>query len=535
MIALLSALELQASQFTTADFAGACRATRLRLSESADVITVGNLLRKIRQFEYCIAKQLAVGSVFTMLLVAICPVDGYATQTSQVRPQQSDQADLDDEPAIDSLVGQLGAGDFETRNAAEDKLIARGEAAVERLTGARMSQDSETRFRANRILALIEKAALARRLELLVSSDPSDHERFDSRPLDGWQEFASIAGRSADSRELFARIFELSPTLFEEIRDGVWVPDLKNPQTEILFRGTGMSIDSFFKSVTSAFLLSIAEPVADDNAFQQTEIRRFQIATTFDRLNDPNLRAYVDSTGYRRVFTSVAANWISGMNTGDPVIAKKIVDAVNNARLENCSATLVEFSVNENFDARFRASAIRTVCLTGTATDVALLNPLIDCNRHVGFFPVNNNLARSNPDRIEIVDGIASVAGPDYPSGQAKSTQDLRGTSDPGATLETADPTDRYDSSSEVSDRRGQQVEVLLGDVALLAAIVLSHKQPFEFGFESFAGSITPDDNMQLEHQLREFPLSRAGFTTAAARGIARKQWGSFYLETGNE
>jgi hypothetical protein len=119
----------------------------------------------------------------------------------------------EDEPQADSFISQLGDERYAVRERASEQLIQLGFAAVPALEKARRQADREIRYRAERILAIVQRNDFQRRLEAFAADPQGD----DDYGLPGWSRFRENVGTTASDRALFVDMLRCEPELFQAL------------------------------------------------------------------------------------------------------------------------------------------------------------------------------------------------------------------------------------------------------------------------------------------------------------------------------
>ncbi|MEM7457260.1 MAG: hypothetical protein AAF456_23155, partial [Planctomycetota bacterium] len=420
---------------------------------------------------------------FLATLLSAAPSIGFIWTSDYRAPSaekdaQSISGESENDEEIRQLIEQLGSDEYQMRTMAFNRLVDIGTPTVPFLEEARLSGDSEIRLNAARILSLIEQKAFEQRMDNFLAGKLDG----DTETLEGWPEFASIAGDGGSSRELFARIYEQYWPMFANIEDGVWHsdPDLQTRETELFISAGSSSIRLLYASIAGAFLLSIeAEPGNGRDEPQILEnLRRNRAISLLTRMSDNKLKTYISTGGYRSEFDAIAGTWIRSLEINDSTIASKIVDTAIATCPAGISGQLGEIATSREFSIHVRCNALRAIALTGGAEDIVLISPLIHNNEMVGAFSRLPGGVESRQS-VVVIDGVVEVVSND---------------------------------ESEKDD----SVEVRLGDVALLTAVLLSDNEPEDYGFQ-----LSPDEDQREGG----FILRNAGFASEDLRETARREW----------
>ena len=144
-------------------------------------------------------EQLRAGALAcAVLLVTVCGGFAFTGVPAAEPPAPAPRAS----GSAAELVNQLGSDDFATREAAEKELRAMGARAEPVLRAGAKSDDPEVRARCAKLLSVIRKDALAE----LVRTFDAKKDAPSAHPI--WKRFADTAGNTLASRALFARLLK---------------------------------------------------------------------------------------------------------------------------------------------------------------------------------------------------------------------------------------------------------------------------------------------------------------------------------------
>ncbi|MBC8874143.1 MAG: PQQ-binding-like beta-propeller repeat protein [Planctomycetes bacterium] len=129
--------------------------------------------------------------------------------------EASPDAKPGDASAIE-LVGQLGAGSFDQRQAAESELLALGHASKAVLLEGLQSNDLHVRRTCRRLLDEILEADLRKRLDALVA----DSDGTGQHDLPGWKRYQETVGSDPEARKLYAEMLKTEGGLLESFAAG---------------------------------------------------------------------------------------------------------------------------------------------------------------------------------------------------------------------------------------------------------------------------------------------------------------------------
>lgn len=128
--------------------------------------------------------------------LAACP------QAGRGQEQDADRVAIRSE--VELLIQQLGHSEFTQREAATERLLEIGLPAATALQRGQQSVDREIRYRCTRVLTRIRAEQRRRRLDAFITYRDSDSA--DGLPC--WPRFRRIAGDTARSRALFAKMLQ---------------------------------------------------------------------------------------------------------------------------------------------------------------------------------------------------------------------------------------------------------------------------------------------------------------------------------------
>lgn len=118
------------------------------------------------------------------------------------------------QPEIESLIQELAADAFETRERARKKLIEFGLAAKQAVLEGMENPDPEIQYQCRRIWSIIRREDFQRRLQAFLG----DRDPKNSYGLPAWDRFHALLGNEKDVRQLFVEMQKCEPGLMEALQ-----------------------------------------------------------------------------------------------------------------------------------------------------------------------------------------------------------------------------------------------------------------------------------------------------------------------------
>lgn len=353
------------------------------------------------------------------------------------------------------LVEQLGANDYQIREAAEAEILTRDEEVIPLIEAARKSPDPEVRMRATAIYRLLSQRLRSERLQRFLTTD-------DDVELPGWKRFRAQNGDDPATRKLFVTMLENEWDLLDTME--------KQPYL----------IDYLFYQRANKLRGSFQFPN------QRQSVNEGSAATMFFVASQPDVR--ITHPAMEQMRFLLATPQLSG-NLQDPENHKPLMSV-----FEHWLKANIEMG---RFTSEMRFVVLATCMRENISSGMVLAKQMLD--------------DRARPLHEEGVAQLNFAINSEQQMMYAMLAIAKLGSRDDIPELEKF-----FDDSTPIDTHLtvGEQMTTEIRDVALLAVLHLSGKDPKDYGFSRLA------TDPSFVYNVRSI-----GFLSADERDAAFEKW----------
>ncbi|MBT4694932.1 MAG: hypothetical protein HOB73_16470 [Planctomycetaceae bacterium] len=295
-----------------------------------------------------------------------------------------------DDVVVESLIRDLSAPKFVTRQRAMSQLVAIGADAIPGLNAAIRGGDRETRFRAGRVLDAVEQNVFQQKLEQFIKAGVGDlHVN-----LPSWKTFCGKIPESAESRRVFALISRAEPRLCRAIEHGAAQAskeiDRRCAEIQVLLRENRMATIS--QGTITGLLFA--------SGIDDLKMNRYSVKTIFSLCNQAafsNQLRVRSSTGVYTYPTTPTANIMRELFAGclmhceswDAQMAFSLAMSFN---IPQCLPRALELVRDKQTPCHVMQTVMIAIAMFGDKTAIPVLELRVDDNSFCGVTQRVNNV-----------------------------------------------------------------------------------------------------------------------------------------------